>query len=186
MSKTTFNKLSSALSALVVAVLPINAMAVKQATPAKPATAADSTTYKNKTYGFSFTVPNTWKKQNGEPDSDNVLFMRSPLSNSCSFQFMITPMPKDFPAEISVVSSLKAAEADIGLGKNLSAKRRDDKGTKGWEIAEKGQKGGHQRIIYQVYDAQNRLYNFNAAAYTEKFSGCQPDLSKIIDSIKFE
>lgn len=152
---------------------------------------SSAVTYENKTYGFSFTIPAGWSKQNGEADSDSVLFMQAPISNSCSFQFHITPMRKSFPAAASVRASLKAAKEDIGIKKLLSAKRRNDKGTSkkrgviGWEVVENGKAGGNQRIIYQAYDEKNRYYNLMGAAKTEKFETCRPELRKIIDSIKF-
>ena len=52
-------------------------------------------------------------------------------------------------------------------------------------MVEKGKSGGHQRIIYQLYDAKNRYYNLMGSANTEKFETCRPELRKIIDSIKF-
>lgn len=146
-------------------------------------TPTEEVTYQNKTYGFSFTIPAGWQKQSGEPDSNSVLFMQQPISNSCSFQFHITSMGANFPAEAGVKASLNSAKADTN--KYISAKRRDDKGTRGWEIVEKGAEGGHQRIIYQVYDAKNNYYNLMSAANTENFETCRPDLRKIIDSIKF-
>jgi len=156
-----------------------------------PTGSSSAVTYENKTYGFSFTIPAGWSKQNGEPNSDSVLFMQMPISNSCSFQFHITPMRKSFPAGASVKASLKAAKEDIKIDKLLSAKRRDDRiknkkaGVIGWEVVEKGKAGGHQRIIYQAYDEKNRYYNLMGAANTEKFETCRPELRKIIDSIKF-
>lgn len=147
-------------------------------------------TYKNKTYNFSFTIPAGWAKNSGDPDSNSVLFMKIPTSHTCSFQFHINPMQKSFPAAASVKASLKAAKKDIKIGKLLLAKSRNDKGasglsTLGWEVVEKGKKGGHQRIIYQLYDAKNRYYNLMGAANTEKFETCRPELRKIINSIKF-
>jgi hypothetical protein len=148
----------------------------------KETTSTEAVTYQNKTYGFSFTTPKNWQKQSGEIDSKIVLFMQNPISDSCSFQFHITVMPESFPAEAAINASLNAAKTDA---RYASAKARDDKGTRGWEIVEKGVKEGHQRILYQVYDAKNRHYNFTAAANTEKFEACRPVLRKIIDSIKF-
>ncbi len=143
-------------------------------------------TYHNKSYGFKFTIPAGWKKQSGDPDSDGVLFMQVPITNSCSFQYHVSPMQKEFPAEAAVKASLEAARADIDNGKNLSAKRRDDRGTLGWELVEKGRRGGHQRIIYQLYDEKNRYFNLMTVASTEKFEACRPEFRKIIDSIKFD
>ena len=83
---------------------------------------------------------------------------------------------------------------DIAIDKNISAKRRDESGlengqhvqfTRGWELMEKAQKGGHQRIIYEAYDRENYCLNMMAAAETEHFEACRPDLQKIIDSIKW-
>jgi len=156
-----------------------------------PVGSSSAVTYENKTYGFSFTIPAGWSKQNGDPNSDSVLFMQVPISNSCSFQFHITPMRKSFPAGASVRASYKAAKEDIEIDKLLSTKRRNDRiknkkaGVIGWEVVEKGKAGGHQRIIYQAYDEKNRYYNLMGAANTEKFETCRPALRKIIDSIKF-
>lgn len=143
-------------------------------------------TYHNKNYGFKFTIPAGWKKQSGDPSSDGVLFMQVPLISSCSFQYHISPMQQEFPAEAAVQASLEAAKADIENNRNLSAKRRDDKGTLGWELVEKGRKGGLQRIIYQLYDSKNRYYNLMAVSSSEKFEACRPAFRKIIDSIKFD
>lgn len=160
----------------------------KDAKPAAPVT------YQNKDRHFSFTIPTGWKLQSGEVNADMVLFMKQPLSKTCSFQINITRMQKDFPAEASVAASLDSALKDIEIEKNLAAKRRDESGlengqtvqfTRGWEITEKGQKGGHQRIIYQAYDRENYYLNMMAAAETEKFENCRADLESIIKSIKF-
>ena len=151
-------------------------------------------TYQNKDRHYSFTIPAGWAKQSGDENSETVLFMKQPLSKTCSFQVNMTRMQKDFPAEASVTASLDSALKDVEIEKNLSAKRRDESGlengktvqfTRGWELTEKGQKGGHQRIIYQAYDRENYYLNMMAAAETEKFADCRPDLESIIKSIKF-
>lgn len=164
-------------------------------TKAKPkAPPAEPVTYTNKDRHFSFTIPADWAKQSGDVNSDTVLFMAQPLSKTCSFQVNMTRMQLDFPAEASVAASLDSATKDIAIDKNISAKRRDESGlengqsvqfTRGWELMEKGQKSGHQRIIYQAYDRENYYLNMMAAAETEHFEVCRPDLQKIIDSIKF-
>jgi len=175
---------------------------LKPATPAVQSEAAasgasastEAVTYKNKARNFSFTIPAGWSKQSGDVDSDTVIFMQEPLSKTCSFQFNITSMQADFPAEASVKASLDTAKKDVKSGKNISAKRRDESGkekgknvrfTRGWELVEKGQAGSPKRIIYQAYDRQNNYYNMMAAAETEHFEECRPSLQKIIDSIKF-
>jgi len=155
---------------------------------------SEPVTYTNKDRHFSFTIPAGWAKQSGEVNADSVLFMAQPLKKTCSFQINMTRMQKDFPAEASVAASLDSANKDIEIEKNISAKRRDESGlengqtvqfTRGWELTEKGEKGGHQRIIYQAYDRENYYLNMMAAAETEHFEECRPDLQKIIDSIKF-
>lgn len=154
----------------------------------------EAVTYKNTGRNFSFVIPAGWSKQGGDVNSDMVLFMQQPLSKTCSFQVNMTRMQLDFPAEASVKASLDSAKKDIKINKNLSAKRRDESGmekgkkvrfTRGWELVEKGQAGGHQRIIYQAYDRQNYYINMMAAAETEHFEECRPTLQKIVDSIKF-
>jgi hypothetical protein len=205
MKKILFTALTFSSMALLTACVPttanrvldtVNAVATASTGSAAKTTTSLTTgsstavTYKNKTYGFSFTIPAGWKKQSGNPDSNQVLFVKAPTSDSCSFQFHINPMSKSFPAAVSVKASIKKAKQDIELGKLLLVKSRRDKdasgqGTLGWEVVEKGQKGGNQRIIYQLYDAKNRYYNLMAAATTEKFKACRPALRKIIDSIKF-
>jgi hypothetical protein len=154
----------------------------------------EAVTYKNKDRNFSFVIPAGWSKQSGDVNSDTVLFMQEPLTKTCSFQFNMTRMQMDFPAETSVKASLDSAKKDIKIDKNLSAKRRDESGmengkkvrfTRGWELTEKGQAGGHQRIIYQAYDRQNYYINMMAAAETEHFEECRPALQQIVASIKF-
>ncbi|MDP1666232.1 MAG: hypothetical protein Q8L79_14060 [Methylobacter sp.] len=154
----------------------------------------EAVTYKNKDRNFSFVIPAGWSKQSGDVNSDTVLFMQEPLTKTCSFQFNMTRMQTDFPAEASVKASLDSAKKDIKIDKNLSAKRRDESGmekgkkvrfTRGWELTEKGQAGGHQRIIYQAYDRQNYYINMMAAAETEHFEECRPALQQIVTSIKF-
>jgi hypothetical protein len=172
----------------------VDACAAKSNNKAKATSPAEPVTYTNKDRHFSFTIPAGWAKQSGDVNSDTVLFMAQPLKKTCSFQINMTRMQKDFPAEASVAASLDSATKDIEIDKNISAKRRDESGlengqtvqfTKGWELTEKGQKGGHQRIIYQAYDRENYYLNMMAAAETEHFEACRPDLQKIIDSIKF-
>lgn len=151
-------------------------------------------THTNQERQFSFDIPAGWARQQGDVNSDSVLFMKVPVESSCSFQFHITRMQKDFPAETSVRASLASAKKDVEIDKNLSAKRRDESGLEngktvqfasGWELVEKGQSGGHQRIIYQAYDRENYYYNFMGAANTEKFEDCRAELSGIVDSIRF-
>jgi hypothetical protein len=172
---------------------PASASAQPQATGGSTAS-TEAVTYKNKDRNFSFVIPAGWSKQSGDVNSDTVLFMQEPLTKTCSFQFNMTRMQGDFPAEASVKASLDSAKKDIKIDKNISAKRRDESGmengkkvrfTRGWELTEKGKAGGHQRIIYQAYDRQNYYLNMMAAAETEHFEECRPALQKIIDSIKF-
>jgi hypothetical protein len=158
--------------------------------------------YRNKTYHFSFIIPANWEKQSGQVSADNVLFMQLPIENSCSFQFNVIQMPATFPAEAAVNSAIAIAYHELKLNKLLSVKRRDtllkekfkEKGkekekvivlTRGWEITEKARAQKQQHIIYQVYDRQNRYFNFVAMAASEKFVSCAAELRKIIDSISF-
>ncbi len=156
-----------------------------------PTGSSSITTYENKTYGFTFTMPSGWSKTTGNPDSDLVLFSKIPMTNACSFQFHITAMRKSFPASASVNASFKAAKEDIAIKKIISVKRRNDRiknkkaSVIGWEIVDNGKSGGYKRIIYQAYDAQNHYFNLTASASIEKFETCRPELRKIIDSIKF-
>ena len=151
-------------------------------------------TYKNSDRHFSVTIPKGWAKQNGDVNSERVLFMRIPISDSCSFQFHMTRMQLDFPAEASVKASLNSAKKDIKIDKVLTAKRRDESGkangkkvyARGWELVQKPKPGEIQRIIYQAYDKDNYYFNFmSAASSPEQFQKCQPQLQQIIDSISF-
>ena len=163
---------------------------------------AEEITYLNKAYHFSFVLPTGWEKQSGRVNSHNALFMQMPISNSCSFQFNVTPMSASFPAEVAVTTALAAAQHEARVNKLLSAKRRDTVHrekikekrkekekitiiTRGWQITEKAKHQQQQRIIYQVYDRQNRHFDFIAAAVSEKFATCAPELYKIINSISF-
>ena len=110
-------------------------------------------------------------------------------------------MSATFPAEEAATTFLATAYRELRLHKLMAVKRRDtwikekskDKKkekeivilTHGWEITEKPKKQKQQRIIYQVYDRENRYFNFIATAVSEKFSTCSPELRKIIDSISF-
>jgi hypothetical protein len=159
-----------------------------------PVSSTQAVTYKNTDRNYAFTIPAGWALQSGDVNADDVLFMAVPFSKTCSFHVHMTPMQPDFPAEASVKASLDSAVQDMKRDKNLAAKRRDESGmengkqvkfTRGWELTEKGQPGGHQRIIYQAYDRQNYYLNMMAAAATEHFEACRPTLQSIIDSIKF-
>jgi len=184
---------------------PVNMLnqAVNSAIPTAPAVygatgiqigSTAAITYKNNDRNFSFTIPAGWAKMSGDVNSDTVSFMIMPTAKTCGFTVNMTRMQKDFPAESSVKVSLDSAKKDIAIDKNISAKRRDESGmkngkqmkfTRGWELVEKGKAGGHQRIIYQMYDQQNYYINMMASAETEHFEECRPALQKIIDSIKF-
>ncbi len=183
--------INTALTSTAPTVMPTPAATVTESGPTGSSTPV---TYKNNARNFSFTIPAGWSQQSGDVNSDSALFMQIPLSNTCSFQFNMTRMQTGFPAEASVKASLNSAKKDIQIDKLISAKRRDESGmengkkvrfTRGWQIVEKGQPGGHQRIIYQAYDRQNYYMNMMAAADTEHFESCRPALQQIIDSIKF-
>jgi hypothetical protein len=163
---------------------------------------AEAMTYRNRQYHFSFTLPSGWEKQSGGVSSDNALFMQMPLATSCSFQFNVTPMPSNFPVESTVNAGLSAARRQVRLTKLLSVKRRTEyrkekvleKGkeveklvllVRGWEFVEKPQPQTLQRIVYQTYNRENYYFNFVAAAISENFSQCSPQLQQIIDSISF-
>ena len=102
-------------------------------------------------------------------------------------------MSPDFTAEASVKASLNSAKTDIKLGKNIDAKRRDEKCesnpknicARGWELIDNGD-SGPPRIIFQAYDKANTYYNFNASAEKPEFPAARAELQAIIDSIKFE
>jgi len=188
--------LNQAVNSAMPAAAGLAGVPTEQAGSASASSAASTSavTYTNTDRHFSFTIPAGWAKQNGDPNSETVLFMIEPISKTCSFQFHMTRMQQDFPAEASVKASLDSAKKDIAIDKNLSAKRRDQSGTvngkqvklvRGWELTEKGKAGSPQRIIYQVYDQQNYYINLMAAAETEQFEACRPALQQIIDSIKF-
>lgn len=200
MTKTAISNTAITLLLLLIG---SQSLADKEVMPPVAAKPVQETTYKNKTYHFSFTIPAGWEKQSGNVNADNVLFMQLPISNSCRFQFNVTPMSATFPAEAAVSASLAMAYHELRLNRLSAAKRRDtsrkekikEKGkelekivilTRGWEITEKTQNQRQQRIIYQVYDRQNRYFNFIAAATDKKFATCVPELHKIIDSISFD
>lgn len=146
---------------------------------------SEAVTYTNKTYRFSFTIPAGWNKMSGDPDSKSVLFTQIPVSNGCSFQFHISSMGKSFPAKTAISTAIKKSKEQIKTGKYISVKSRNDKRARGWQLLEKGEAGAYKRIIYQAYDEKNNYYNIMASANTEKFDACEPDLKKIIESVKF-
>jgi hypothetical protein len=158
--------------------------------------------FKNRSYHFSFSIPQDWQKQSGNPHGDNVLFTQMPVSDSCSFQFNITPMAETFPAEAAVQNGLQAAFRLVKKHQLLAARARNTELkekvkiknkevekitllTKGWEITEKPLPKNLQKIIYQAYDRNNRYFKFVAFASSEKFSGCELKLRRIMASISF-
>ncbi len=148
-------------------------------------------THKHGSQKFHFTIPAGWAKTNGDLGGDSILFRKG--NTSAHFQYHFTGMAGNFPAESSVAASLNSAKQDIKLGKNVSAKRRDDKCesnpknlcARGWELIDSGN-AGPQRIIWQVYDKNNTYFNFMASAEKAEFPAVQAELQAIIDSIKFE
>ena len=155
------------------------------------AMSAAPTVHKNADRKFHFTIPAGWALISGSPNSDSVVFRKGMTSRH--FQFHYTAMAPDFPAEASVKASLTSANQDIKLGKNMAAKRRDDKCesnpkntcARGWELIDSGN-AGPQRIIWQVYDKANTYMNFMASAEKDEFPAARAELQAIIDSIKFE
>ncbi len=156
-----------------------------------PASTAAPQSYSNTDRKFRFTLPGGWQQMSGDPDSENVLFMKPGTTQS--FQFHITQMGPSFPAESSVSASLKQSEEQKQIGKLAAVKRRDDGGKQskcgviGWEIVESATGGGgeHQRIIWQAYDGENYYFNFMAASHPNEFTVNQAALQGIIDSINF-
>jgi hypothetical protein len=147
-------------------------------------------TYRNESRRFQFTIPAGWALTDGDPNSDSAVFRKG--ATSSHFQFHYTQMASDFPAETSVQVSLKSALEEVKQGKNLSAKRRNEKCThdpkklcaRGWELVDNGERGP-QRIIWQAYDMNNFYFNFMASAENTEFGTARGELQGIIDSIHF-
>jgi len=144
-------------------------------------------TYQNTERKFSFAIPAGWKRTEGAPNSAGEGFGKPGTTRF--FHIHYTQMVPSFPAKSSVEASLKTAKEEVGIGKLLSAKRRDDAGGKiiGWEIVEsrKGGGGSHQRIIWQCYDKDNYYYNFGVVAHPDQFEAARAELQGILNSIKF-
>lgn len=170
----------------------------KAAAPASPAGSSAGaaagaltrdTTYQNAARHFEFTIPAGWKLENGNPDSESVLFMKP--GTTWSFQFHIEQMVPSFPRKSSVDASLKQAKEMVTIKKYQEARRRDDGSAKGacgvigWEITEAPQKNDYQRIIWQAYDGQNFYMNFMAASENKDFEAARATLRQIMDSIRF-
>ncbi|WP_054773690.1 hypothetical protein [Methylogaea oryzae] len=140
-------------------------------------------TYSNKARKFHFTIPAGWAKVGGDPEGENAQFQK--VGGTASFQFHYTSMASNFPAEASVKASLTMAKDEIKQGKNIEAKRRDDKCqsnpkvqcARGWELIDAG-KDGHQRIIWQAYDKDNYYYNFMGASDTAEFQSVRASCKK--------
>ncbi|HLA36154.1 MAG TPA: hypothetical protein VJ001_14925 [Rhodocyclaceae bacterium] len=172
-----------------------NLLSGSSATPSAPAAAESGSsaaaTYKHTERKFHFTIPAGWAKVSGELNADSMIFRK--VGTTRHFQFHSTAMAASFPAETSVSASLNSAKQDVKLGKNLAAKRRDDKCesnpkqlcARGWELIDNGE-SGPQRIIWQAYDKSNTLYNFMASAEKAEFADARAELQTIVDSIKFE
>ena len=163
------------------------AHARKKSLPKTPPTKVNTYTYTDR--HFSYSLPLEWTVQNGDVNSDRVLFIAQPLTRTCSFEVNISLMQPDFNAEESITSALKT----LKQSKNKSAKRRDEFGlvkgkstkfARGWETVEKAQ-NGYQRIVYQAYDRENYSLYFAAGAEAAQFEKCRPELQRIINSIQF-
>ena len=144
-------------------------------------------TYKNTERNFSFTIPAGYKRTEGKPNSAGEGFGKP--GTTMFFHIHYTQMVPSFPAKSSVDASLKTAKEEVGIGKLLTAKRRDDAGGKiiGWEIVEsrKGGGGSHQRIIWQCYDKDNYYYNFGVVSHPDQFDAARSELQGVLNSIKF-
>lgn len=165
---------------------PQNAPAPGQAAPS-----GAPTTYSHAARRFSYTIPGGWQLVSGDPSGESASFMLP--GTTIGFNMHMTQMVPSFPAKASVDASLKQSKEEVGIGKLLNAKRRDDWDKKkkcgfiGWEIVEsgKGSDTEHQRIIWQGYDADNYYFNFMTFAHPREFAQNQAQLQGVLDSIRF-
>jgi hypothetical protein len=145
-------------------------------------------TYQNQRH-FSYTVPAGWQKEQGNPTGESVGFGRP--GSTASFTIHMTQMVPSFPRKSAVDAGLKQAKEEMGIGKYMSVKRRDQGGKSGvigWETIETAAKGsgGFQRIQWQCYDKDNYYYSFIAGVNPQQFSQYRAEMQRIIDSIRFQ
>jgi len=150
-------------------------------------------TYQNNVRPFSYTIPAGWRLERGNPagnaERENIIFMKP--GTTCGFNIHWTQMVPSFPRKAAVDAGYKQAKEEMGIGKYLSVKRRDQGGKSGvigWETIETAEKGsgGFQRIQWQCYDGQNYMYSFMAHSEPKDFNANRAELQRIIDSIRFK
>jgi hypothetical protein len=145
-------------------------------------------TYQNQRH-FSYTIPAGWQKEAGSPIGESASFGRP--GSTASFTIHMTQMVHSFPRKAAVDAGFKQAKEEMGIGKYMAVKRRDQGGKSGvigWETIETAAKGsgGFQRIQWQCYDKDNYYYSFIACVDPKQFNQYRSEMQRIIDSIRFQ
>src|SRR5687768_10905606 len=136
--------------------------------------------------GITFTVPKNWKKMNVGKTSLNY--------SSPDLAFLIaavSPMPADFPADISLKANYESALQQLQNGKYENVRYLDIDGIKGVEFTEtmpeeKGDPRRHQWIGFRTYLGQNQMLNIMTSTKGNNFEKHRDDFPAILYSMEID
>ena len=136
--------------------------------------------------GITFTLPKNWKKMNVGKTSLNY--------GSPDLAFLIatvSPMPADFPADISLKANYESAFGQLQNGKHENARYLEIDGIKGVEFTEtmpeeKSNPRRHQWIAFRTYLGQNQMLNIMTSTKGNNFEKHRDDFAAILYSMKID
>lgn len=136
--------------------------------------------------GITFTVPKNWKKMNVGKTSLNY--------GSPDLAFLIasvSPMPADFPADISLKANYESALQQLQNGKYENVRYLEINGIKGVEFSEtmpeeNSDPRRHQWIAFRTYLGQNQMLNIMTSTKGNNFDKHRDDFSAILYSMKID
>lgn len=136
--------------------------------------------------GITFTLPKNWKKMNVGKTSLNY--------GSPDLAFLIatvSPMPADFPADISLKANYESALQQLQNGKYENVRYLEIDGIKGVEFTEtmpeeKGDPRRHQWIGFRTYLGQNQMLNIMTSTKGNNFEKHRDDFPAILYSMKID
>jgi hypothetical protein len=136
--------------------------------------------------GITYTLPKNWKKMNVGKTSLNY--------GSPDLAFLIaaiSPMPADFPADMSLKANYESALQQLQNGKYENVRYLEIDGIKGVEFIEtmpeeKGDPRRHQWIGFRTYLGQNQMLNIMTSTKGNNFEKHRDDFPAILYSMKID
>jgi hypothetical protein len=134
--------------------------------------------------GISWTLPTAWKKQNVSVNNFNYS-----LGTEVFLIVSISPMPPDFPTEISLNAGHEGAKANAKNGQLDEVKWLELDGVRGTQFREsKPQMGSDLRrlqwLTYRKYAGQVQNVNVMLSGTADNFAKHQDELYAILYSTK--